>query len=451
MNMNRQGIANLARQGRGGDSMLVHMRPDEVAAMQRMAQRSGTSLTVNPKTGLPEAFKIKDLFNINTYTRPVRDVAENIGLGGVSDAISSGFKTLGQNAQYILPFIPGGMFAGLGSLGQFAASPMGRGLLAGGIGSLAGGRFNLRRGLMSGLTTYGLSSAYQGLQAAGQTPTSGVFGGDVEAQPGGFYGGAPDTRTAADVINQSLNEEVAGRPALMDLPDKVVPVQAPAAPARTGFMGELEAAGRGIKNIAMGDKTTSDAAMKAFGSKFGRGAMASTYMGVSGLAAINEEEKYLEEARKNQQISEAEFAERRARIEAAKKRAMEAIKANPYKFAIGGEISDEYRLETPELGGKSPDQRNVFGLAAGGMPPRYIDGPGDGMSDSVKARIGGLQEARLADGEFVIPADVVSHLGNGSSKAGAKQLYAMMDRVRKARTGTTKQGKKIKPNKMMPA
>jgi hypothetical protein len=56
----------------------------------------------------------------------------------------------------------------------------------------------------------------------------------------------------------------------------------------------------------------------------------------------------------------------------------------------------------------------------------------------------------LADGEFVIPADVVSHLGNGSTDAGAKQLYAMMDRIRKARTGNPKQGKQINPNKFLP-
>ena len=457
--MTRSGIANLARQGRGGDSMLVHMRPDEVASMQRMAQRAGTSMTVNPRTGLPEAFKLKDLFNINTYTRPVRDVAEKVGLGGVSDALSSGFKTLGQNAQYILPFIPGGMFAGLGSLGNFAASPMGRGLLAGGIGSLAGGRFNLKRGLFSGLTAYGLSNAYQGLQAAGQTPTGGVFGGDVEAQPGGFYGGRPvDLGRAVDQAELVANEINAG---MVDpnrgFPELPAQVRAPAAatpptiPKPEGFMGELEAAGRGLKNIAMGDKATSDAAMKAFGKQFGRGAMGATYMGVSGMAALEEQEKYLDEARRTQQISEAEFAERRARIDAAKRRAMAAVKANPYQFAIGGEISEDYKLQTPQLGGASPDQKNVFGLAAGGMPPRYIDGPGDGMSDSVKARIGGLQEARLADGEFVIPADVVSHLGNGSSKAGAKQLYSMMDRVRQARVGTTKQGKEIKPTKLMPA
>ena len=82
---------------------------------------------------------------------------------------------------------------------------------------------------------------------------------------------------------------------------------------------------------------------------------------------------------------------------------------------------------------------------------RMLKGPGDGMSDSIPARIGRKQEARLADGEFVVPADVVSHLGNGSTDAGAKQLYAMMDKVRQARTGRKAQGRQIKPNKYMPA
>jgi hypothetical protein len=80
-----------------------------------------------------------------------------------------------------------------------------------------------------------------------------------------------------------------------------------------------------------------------------------------------------------------------------------------------------------------------------------LKGPGDGMSDRIPAMIGKRQPARLADGEFVVPADVVSHLGNGSTDAGAKHLYKMMDKVRKARTGTKKQGKQIKPQKFMPA
>ena len=96
-------------------------------------------------------------------------------------------------------------------------------------------------------------------------------------------------------------------------------------------------------------------------------------------------------------------------------------------------------------------QYGIVKMAAGGMPPRFLSGGGDGMSDSIHASIDGKQEARLADGEFVIPADVVSHLGNGSSKAGAKQLYSMMNKVRRARTGNPEQGKQINPNKYMPA
>jgi hypothetical protein len=91
---------------------------------------------------------------------------------------------------------------------------------------------------------------------------------------------------------------------------------------------------------------------------------------------------------------------------------------------------------------------SLGGYSDGG---RMLKGPGDGMSDSIPATIAGKRPARLATDEFVVPADVVSHLGNGSSDAGAKQLYAMMDKVRQARTGHKKQGREINPNKYMPA
>jgi hypothetical protein len=81
---------------------------------------------------------------------------------------------------------------------------------------------------------------------------------------------------------------------------------------------------------------------------------------------------------------------------------------------------------------------------------QLLKGPGDGMSDNIPAQIGQHQPARLADGEFVIPADVVSHLGNGSTDAGAKHLYKMMDKIRRARTGNPKQGKKINADKFLP-
>jgi len=96
----------------------------------------------------------------------------------------------------------------------------------------------------------------------------------------------------------------------------------------------------------------------------------------------------------------------------------------------------------------------LMGYAKGGIPTKpegtYLSGDTDGMADKIHATIDGKQPARLAHGEFVVPADVVSHLGNGNSDAGAKQLYKMMDRIRMARTGTKQQGKEIDPNKFAP-
>jgi hypothetical protein len=90
---------------------------------------------------------------------------------------------------------------------------------------------------------------------------------------------------------------------------------------------------------------------------------------------------------------------------------------------------------------------DLGGYSDGG---RMLKGPGDGMSDSIPGVIGGKQPARLADGEFVVPADVVSHLGNGSTDAGAKRLYAMMAKVRKARTGKKKQAPAVNTARFLP-
>jgi hypothetical protein len=105
----------------------------------------------------------------------------------------------------------------------------------------------------------------------------------------------------------------------------------------------------------------------------------------------------------------------------------------------------------PEMAAQGGIMHSSLGGYAAGGNPRLLKGPGDGMSDNIPATIANKQPARLADGEFVIPADVVSHLGNGSTEAGAKRLHEMMNKVRKARTGNPKQGKQINPNKFMPA
>lgn len=141
-----------------------------------------------------------------------------------------------------------------------------------------------------------------------------------------------------------------------------------------------------------------------------------------------------------------------------------AVPPTPYtaqyrKYAAGGGVQGDSAI------GQLPGAMNVEtmdpvvrmaqggGIASlGGYSDggRLLKGPGDGMSDNIPANISGRQPARLADGEFVVPADVVSGLGNGSTDAGAKQLYKMLDKVRTARTGTKKQGKQINPNKYLP-
>jgi hypothetical protein len=131
----------------------------------------------------------------------------------------------------------------------------------------------------------------------------------------------------------------------------------------------------------------------------------------------------------------------------------EAPAYSPFEYGLGGfeqnydPFGSEYNFAfakggTARTRKKAKQPKPVAG--------KLVKGNGDGMSDSIHANIGGKQEARLADGEFVIPADVVSHLGNGSTDAGSKKLYAMMDRVRKSRTGRTQQAPQVNMDRMLP-
>jgi hypothetical protein len=121
------------------------------------------------------------------------------------------------------------------------------------------------------------------------------------------------------------------------------------------------------------------------------------------------------------------------------------------------QVYQAYPVSQPSYDGGYADG-GIASLAQGGASHlgdysdggRLLRGPGDGVSDSIPASIGNKRPARLADGEFVLSADVVSGLGNGSTEAGARKLYAMMDRVRKARTGTKKMGKTVNPDKLIP-
>ena len=154
-----------------------------------------------------------------------------------------------------------------------------------------------------------------------------------------------------------------------------------------------------------------------------------------------------------------ETATKQAEDLAAANRANPAVKTrNPaWGYADGGTIdvggyaSDgEPPVIPPHIEYQMQQQNFARGGIANLASGKYLAGGTDGMADKIPATIAGKQPAKLSHGEFVIPADVVSHLGNGNSEAGADRLYSMMDKIRQARTGTKKQGKQINPNKFLP-
>lgn len=424
------GLAGLAAQGRGGDTMLVHMSPDEVRNMQRMAMARGTTMTINPETGLPEAFNLRKLVR--------------------------GLAALAPIAAAFFPPVAAAM--------PFLTTPVGAGLAGGIAGGLSGEKgFDLKRGLTSGLLAYGIGSAMKGLEAAGGAGSVASSGAEPAAQLASQEAIAASVPEAVPgfVTNSALSTDPLVAAAVQSNAQATAPIGAVAlSPAEAAAFdlagaGPAPVQGSAASGLsALVNPATTDAAQQAFMSQFGKGALYATGAGLIGTAALDEQEKQAQAAFEAGQISKQQYQEFMDRIAASRERAKYALRTTPYQFALGGEIDERYQLTTPEFGGKPMSERNAFGLARGGiatLPPRYLSGGGDGMSDSIPAKIGNNQPARLSDGEFVIPADVVSHLGNGSSKAGAKQLYSMMDRVRRARTGNPKQGREINAAQLMPA
>jgi hypothetical protein len=360
----------LASQGRYGDSTLVHMNPQEVSGLQALARRNGTSLTVNPQTGLPEAFSLK----------------------GILPALIGAGLTIGSGG---------------------ALSPLAAGLMTGAGYGLATG--DVKQGLMAGLGAYGGAGMGAGFSAAGAAapgaavPSIAGGGGAAElASVGqtGFGMTGPMTPT----IGQNFAQAGQGVGALGT------------EAGRSGFMGGV---GGGM---GLAKSSAALAAPMMFGGDEGEGLKAHEhYLRPYDLDITNVSGTYdpLESSREREQLS-YNF---RAR--------------DPIRVAQGGAI----RYQEGGLAAMMRPEEAI-------TPPmngRFLRGNGDGMSDEIPASIEGEQDALLSDGEFVIPADVVSHIGNGSSEAGAKILYQMMDRVRKARTGQEEQAEEIDVEEFLPA
>ena len=539
MNYPQQSAQGLASLGRYGDSMLMHVSPDEVSGLQALGQMTGHKLHTNPHTGLPEAFDFGDFF---TSFLPTIVGAAVGGPGGA-----------GIMSQ-MTPILAG---AGTGALLAAAKGddPL-MGGLTGGLGGYGGSQLGQSFGKAFGSTGGTTAGAMDDIVAEGTKNLTGQGAGAQSAMGFSQAGQAPLGFQAPGQGGLSLQTAA---------PDAIKSVaSAPVSPTAQAAQN-LGDFGTGIKNLTgFGDMSIGDA-YKQF-TNVGGGSAADLAMPVGGalLAGLEpsdiygkpfkpEEDKYDPYATLNlnndtglrlvakggyidgyalggavntnpsvggglsdlynrpegataQNISQDGYGIGRlnslANAEAmnnartlgyadgggvvAGERGMNmnelpTLNVNTGMQSNGGEsggVSDPFEGKTglvydmarlkdkakpgsisygylSHLNNILQGKPSSFSTHASGVPYMakggYLNGAGDGMSDSIPATIEGKQPARLADGEFVVPADVVSHLGNGSSKAGSKRLYAMLDKVRHARTGNKKQGKEIKAEKYLPA
>jgi hypothetical protein len=430
-----QGLASL---GRHGDSMLMHVSPSEVAGLSALGAMSGRQVTTNPHTGMPEAFSFGD------FLSSLLPTVAGFMVGGPAGA------GLGLEA---------------GSVGATIA-PIAAGMATGAAVAGAKGEDVLTGGLMGGLGGYGGGNLGSSL-------------GKMGAQ-GGFAAGTEASKNLVGpqlTLEGGLSSAGSGQGMATTLANQAASTAAPM--SYTQGLGQM---GRGAMNLLSPEgyaKFTSP----AIG---GSGMQLAAPLGMAALSGASEDmypeaDLSLEEKRK---AEENKYKDPRTGLlnlaQASPGLRLMAtggtVNTNTSTISSGG-IQDLYgtndqttgtqnlskdgygigRLENLASQGSNAKAADTFYAMGGpiafakGGHQGYLDGAGDGMSDSIPATIENKQPARLADGEFVIPADVVSHIGNGSSKAGSKQLYAMLDRIRKARTGHTKQGKEIKPQKYMPA
>lgn len=519
----------LPKYGRGGDSIVAHINPEEAMMLKAM----GGSGTINPTTGLPE-------YGFFSKINPVKAISKLGDSIGVSQALTKAFQPVEKAvvqpvSQGLASFdkavgntIPGGW----GTIGMAAGSAMGLPTpMMVGMGALTGsgvlrpGRgFDLQGALMGGAMAYGaaelgeyargaadgvadgaaaavekvteegLKNAGSAVGASGINAATGEIGSGLVGNASGLIPPPPPPGVMSQLMSGNVGQAISQAGSnIADAANKATTLDTykQFAADRIKDTGDTFS---GIKNlVGAGDMTAKQASQLAAANAKTAGTMSPmmatgmTAYGAMGLQALDEQRQYLQDQANSGAISNAEYNEALARIEAQADDARKIVAANPLRinsgiegisegpslyarennnetlydknpyggttlYAMGGSVDDEYGMDEARGMMQGNLQKGLFGQGyATGGTPRFLSGGGDGMSDDIPATINGNQPARLADGEFVIPADVVSHIGNGSSKAGAKQLYSMMNKVRKARTGNPKQGKQINPSKYLPA
>jgi hypothetical protein len=370
--------------------MLVHMTPGEVQSLQRLAMAHGGSLTINPHTGLPEAGFLRNL----------------------------------------MPTLLG---AGLVATG--VGAPMAALMVGGGYGLASG---SLRKGLMAGLGAYGgagLGSALAGAGAAGMNAaaTEGV----LAANPGLTAGEIAREMGTAGFVQPELAASMN--------------------PATASFTDKLMAGAKGLGN---------EAGRSAFMEQVG-GATGLAKYGLPVLSSLSASEPGAGYEGSGPNPYEYTYDSRTGTYTRVPTGTRDRMLTSPPMFpnttampkmAMGGpidEMSERNQYETLMAnGGQMYADGGMSHLGDYSDGGRLLRGPGDGVSDSIPAVIADKQPARLADGEFVVPARIVSELGNGSTEAGARKLYAMMDRVQKARgktVGKDKAAVNTRADRLLPA
>ena len=459
---------HLASRGRKGDTMLVHMAPQEVSGLQALARAHGGTLTVNPDTGLPEANFLKRM----------------------------------------LPMLIGAglMFATGGTAAPLIAGISNPALIGLGIGGLETARTgSLEKGLMAGLGAYGGAGLTGGLLGAGAaeaaipgaapvipgaptmfptdpsaynafTPTSSNFGAMGEtfaAAPApsvtpNLYGGVSGDYGLPLVDQSATSALTAGAPPVAAPISTATTMPTVASPAY-GTEAANAAAQQQAANATVGDRfAQAGKGLSSLGSEAGRSAALSSMgggMGAAkyGLAALSPmlqagEAKPFDGGGPNPyEYTYDPNAQRYTRVPPGT-RQRDILAPTTQMAAAGGpieEMSDRNQMETMMAnGGQMFAAGGISNLGDYSDGGRLLKGPGDGVSDSIPATIADKRPARLADGEFVVPARIVSELGNGSTEAGARKLYAMMDRVQKARgktTGKNRVAVNSRAEKLLPA
>lgn len=450
--MSLAALANDIRaKGRGDDTMLVHMTPSEVHGLQSLAMAHGGSLTINPDTGLPEAGILKSLLPtiIGAVLTPLT--------GGLINPLTAGLIVGGVEG-IRTGDIGKGIMAGLGAYG-------GAGLSAGLAG--LGAKTAATKAVASGALPTATLPTTQGIPGA--VAASGVRSAAIPGMAGQAIGINPAVNTALSqagaVANPTFSTIGQGLQAL-----KAAPWEGIKQVGQTMGAKQVGALGTSLAGALTPEQKMPDMAKPQtsyyrttyspgtvnprfgepgqsyfIGQGYGPGTRSSTY----------QDSAYAPPG----MVPQTVYAEGGPVPNPVPTFPLSGVSQPGYSqslnFARPTELVQDYE---PRL---NPQTGDIINMAGGGLSSlgsysdggQLLKGPGDGMSDDIPATIQGAepQKAALADGEFVVPADVVSGIGNGSTEAGSRKLYAMMDRVRMARTGRDQQAPEIDADKYLPA